>query len=950
MIGFGQDGPFTGKFNKVRTDTLDKFNKSNTYIKAPFTAGQYSLDSRDQVLDSTELFAIPSTKRYEGMKVYVKSYQINYQLQGGITNAHWHIITSQMGAGSVTSVGSGWGVDASPNPIVTSGTVSADSSVLQTKVLTTSQLLTKLNVFDTTTKVDTRYHTSQTYEPKYASSTTDKWWRGDKSWQTLPTSFYDTTYWYRRVDGYGITGIIATNFAGDVMIPKNLYVEDTLKLNNLSGSKLLSPVQFAYVTSGIVNLPTAIKAMNGAEIDKGLTLKSLVNNSHSDSIMTIYNGVVYKAKYQPYADSAQHWYNRVNQYGHTDIINANAYGVTAAKNLYIGDTLIVNDQSGSKLLSPIKAIYGNSSKVVLPTATNFLSDIYYNNPTDAKTNKTLYWNSVTKKFTVGDTAKGATAIDTTKNPFYYSGGGIKQRLNAYNIGLGTNPDPSIKLLIQTGFPVGLQVDNNVGLNNGIASYGGDAVGGIGVTGAANIGIFGYSTSGGYGGFFRNKLYGDTLIIASKLSSSSDSVLVRSGNIVKYRMASTLTGTNYWSQGTKWTKNTLWPTDSSYGVSLKYAHIRDSVSFPHAGQIKWYANEYPASMYMGNLPGASDGLALIADAGSGLYGINGLYGSLLTSYSFLLLTPTSTPGIPTEGTIYQNSTNHHLYQHNGSTWNQLDNQSPIAGYRIGVSGSTVNNTSYRKDIDSISSSIPYTSNMAKVVMVDTTNGKLYRRKLTDAVTKAGVQSIAYDSLQSDKIRLIAATPSKLLAGTLYDSTTGHLYYMDKWKRVRLDWFYAHGITNLDSAVNGASHYVSLAGQGAPGNNQNVYYKVYSGSPTKAVVNESDSVLMRGDSAQIQIAGDYKVTFYITASTTTAADVIRCKLFVNHVKSPSSIGRFTLDNKGNSGNDIISGTSGYTWYRVGLNKGDWISFWCTNITANRAILVSDYKIIIERMNEE
>ena len=45
---------------------------------------------------------------------------------------------------------------------------------------------------------------------------------------------------------------------------------------------------------------------------------------------------------------------------------------------------------------------------------------------------------------------------------------------------------------------------------------------------------------------------------------------------------------------------------------------------------------------------------------------------VTINSILKLTPTSEPGSPVEGDIYANSSDHHLYFYNGSTWKQLDN--------------------------------------------------------------------------------------------------------------------------------------------------------------------------------------------------------------------------------------------------------------------------------------
>jgi len=48
-------------------------------------------------------------------------------------------------------------------------------------------------------------------------------------------------------------------------------------------------------------------------------------------------------------------------------------------------------------------------------------------------------------------------------------------------------------------------------------------------------------------------------------------------------------------------------------------------------------------------------------------------STITIGDFIKLTPqASAPGTPSEGWIYMNGTDHHLYVYNGSTWVQLDN--------------------------------------------------------------------------------------------------------------------------------------------------------------------------------------------------------------------------------------------------------------------------------------
>lgn len=48
------------------------------------------------------------------------------------------------------------------------------------------------------------------------------------------------------------------------------------------------------------------------------------------------------------------------------------------------------------------------------------------------------------------------------------------------------------------------------------------------------------------------------------------------------------------------------------------------------------------------------------------------GNIIGINNILALTPTSTPGSPSEGWIYVDSGDHHIYEYNGTSWKQLDN--------------------------------------------------------------------------------------------------------------------------------------------------------------------------------------------------------------------------------------------------------------------------------------
>jgi len=68
---------------------------TNFGINAPLP-----IDARFQMENTTARDAIPASKRYEGLVVYITSNQTNYQLVGGITNSNWFLF-GEVGGGSL---------------------------------------------------------------------------------------------------------------------------------------------------------------------------------------------------------------------------------------------------------------------------------------------------------------------------------------------------------------------------------------------------------------------------------------------------------------------------------------------------------------------------------------------------------------------------------------------------------------------------------------------------------------------------------------------------------------------------------------------------------------------------------------------------------------------------------------------------------------------------------
>jgi hypothetical protein len=75
-----------------------------------------------------------------------------------------------------------------------------------------------------------------------------------------------------------------------------------------------------------------------------------------------------------------------------------------------------------------------------------------------------------------------------------------------------------------------------------------------------------------------------------------------------------------------------------------------------------------------------------------------------------------------------------------------------------------------------------------------------------------------------------------------------------------------------------------------------------------------------------------------------DKIRIKLYVNGVASSLSIGRWIINSQG-TGN---AQSQHYLWYKT-FNANDKLSIRICNQTANRAIVISDFKLYVEKKPE-
>lgn len=126
----------------------------------------------------------------------------------------------------------------------------------------------------------------------------------------------------------------------------------------------------------------------------------------------------------------------------------------------------------------------------------------------------------------------------------------------------------------------------------------------------------------------------------------------------------------------------------------------------------------------------------------------------------------------------------------------------------------------------------------------------------------------------------------------------------------------------------------------GATQNYYYKIAAGITWR----ESDGLTSAGDSVKILKAGDYKISIWLSATTSNANDKMRVKLYVNNAPVATSLGRFIINSNGTGNGD----TRHFMWYRT-CSVNDYLSFRITNQTGARACNITDIKVYVEKVPE-
>jgi len=174
-----------------------------------------------------------------------------------------------------------------------------------------------------------------------------------------------------------------------------------------------------------------------------------------------------------------------------------------------------------------------------------------------------------------------------------------------------------------------------------------------------------------------------------------------------------------------------------------------------------------------------------------------------------------------------------------------------------------------------------------------------------------------------IPLIVSGQVYLNNNTVQISQTGDLKYD-----------FTHGVSSTDSLTYSV------------GGTQNVYYKLNPTGADTLKDHEADNLKFNGDSVLIEVAGDYTVCCWLNLSTSNANDKIRVKLYKNNVAYPiNTIGRWIINSDGSG---VSSETKYFMWY-VTLAVGDVLSVRVANLTGDRAIVLRDWKLYIEKKPE-
>jgi len=275
--------------------------------------------------------------------------------------------------------------------------------------------------------------------------------------------------------------------------------------------------------------------------------------------------------------------------------------------------------------------------------------------------------------------------------------------------------------------------------------------------------------------------------------------------------------------------------------------------------------------------------------------------------------TGATGLLTTGSI--NS----IPYYNGSSWNTTSSGLQYNGTSTTMNGSlTMTLTG-----SSTTTSTPLAINVSGLTLNSTSGTQIYSQ-ISPTISQSG--SAGFTSFQVNAtVTSTGSGNSNIEVWSVNGTAVGGVDTKGEG-----NFYVVHGVGSSDSTTS-----YTFTGT------QNVYYKIANST---FVQRENNYVTMAGDSATIQESGDYEVHIWIGASTGNSADQLRIQMYTNSIKSPISLGRFIVNSPQGAG---IYPTEYYMWYKF-FNKNDRISFYISNISANRTITVADCKIYVRKLH--
>ena len=508
--------------------------------------GQLPIDNRTVFSDSIQRNLLPINYRYDGLTTYTVSDHKYWKLTGGIYNSNWSEFNSSPTTDGLTVWGSGtWQTS------ITNNSTNWNAAFGWGNHATAGYEIAN-NKKDYTS-------TSSIFYPTWRAS---KYYMDSiKSSISIPTylagfglginnfTFYNSRYW-------GTQDSVKTSLNG-------LLLSTNGKLTTITNNS----TTWNSAVPNTRTISTTSPLMGGGDLSVNRTFyyntDSLAALARRKDTTTLFLSKIRATHdYQPKgtyvvpSDLIYYW------------LKVDTNDIKKPITYYYGNSHYFAKSDSNTQKNPITLKYFNDHTTTYSagyglglSSNTFYNSRYWKGQDTLKTTLTgIVLATAGKLSTITDNSSSWNGKqDSTKNPWKYSGGYTIQRTASSNVGIGTNT-PSYPLHIYTTNNLGLYVQSTYAYGiqaSSTATTGliasGPTYGMYGTGTGTGRGTGGESTSSD-GGFFTsvsgNGVYGhshtgwairgdgkslfDTINLSSKLTSVSDSFLVRDANVIKYR--------------------------------------------------------------------------------------------------------------------------------------------------------------------------------------------------------------------------------------------------------------------------------------------------------------------------------------------------------------------------------------------------------------------------------